>query len=166
MVPHLLRSRHENAGHESFRSGAQHERHPGTQCCGRNGQRDAESHRNRPIVPAKRTMTAAQAIAGLEGRLTPSQGDSWLKVSRGVFDEPVYISAISVGELTFWPGIVPRPSCAHAAQAIPAQPGAATRSGSFFSDRVRLRHAGRLHETIGQAPENVGQRSLDCRSGN
>jgi antitoxin (DNA-binding transcriptional repressor) of toxin-antitoxin stability system len=35
------------------------------------------------IVPAKRTMTAAQAIAGLEGKLTPAQGDSWLKDSRG-----------------------------------------------------------------------------------
>jgi len=49
--------------------------------------------RNRPemahIVPAKRTMTAAQAIAGLEGKLTPAQGDSWLKDSRGEFDEEV-----------------------------------------------------------------------------
>jgi antitoxin (DNA-binding transcriptional repressor) of toxin-antitoxin stability system len=41
------------------------------------------------IVPAKRTMTAAQAIAGLEGKLTPAQGDSWLKDSRGEFDEEV-----------------------------------------------------------------------------
>jgi antitoxin (DNA-binding transcriptional repressor) of toxin-antitoxin stability system len=46
------------------------------------------------IVPARRTMTAAQAISGLEGKLTPAQGDSWLKDSRresdqGQFDEEV-----------------------------------------------------------------------------
>ncbi len=41
------------------------------------------------IVPARRTMTAAQAIAGLEGKLTPAQGNSWLKDSRGEFDEEV-----------------------------------------------------------------------------
>ena len=41
------------------------------------------------IVPAKRTMTAAQAIDGLAGKLTPSQGDSWLEDSRGEFDEEV-----------------------------------------------------------------------------
>lgn len=46
------------------------------------------------IVPAKGTMTAAQAITGLEGKLTPAQGDSWLKDSRresdqGAFDEEV-----------------------------------------------------------------------------
>jgi antitoxin (DNA-binding transcriptional repressor) of toxin-antitoxin stability system len=41
------------------------------------------------IVPAKRTMTAAQAIAGLEGKLTLAQGNSWLKDSRGKFDEKV-----------------------------------------------------------------------------
>jgi antitoxin (DNA-binding transcriptional repressor) of toxin-antitoxin stability system len=41
------------------------------------------------IVPAKRSMTAAQAIAGLEGKLTPAQGDSWLRDSRGEFDEEV-----------------------------------------------------------------------------
>ncbi len=41
------------------------------------------------IVPARRTMTAAQAIAGLGGRLTPAQGDSWLKESRGEFEEEV-----------------------------------------------------------------------------
>ncbi|MGA2051549.1 MAG: hypothetical protein ABSG96_28115 [Terracidiphilus sp.] len=41
------------------------------------------------IVPAKRSMTAAQAIAGLEGMLTPAQGNSWLKDSRGEFDEEV-----------------------------------------------------------------------------
>ena len=34
------------------------------------------------IVPAKRTMTAAQAIAGLGGKLPPAQGASWLKDSR------------------------------------------------------------------------------------
>ena len=41
------------------------------------------------IVPAKRTMTATQAIAGLEGGLSPAQGESWLKDSRGEFDEEV-----------------------------------------------------------------------------
>jgi antitoxin (DNA-binding transcriptional repressor) of toxin-antitoxin stability system len=41
------------------------------------------------IVPAKRTMTVAQAIAGLEGGLSPAQGESWLKDSRGEFDEEV-----------------------------------------------------------------------------
>lgn len=41
------------------------------------------------IVPARRTMTASQAIAGLEGKLTPAQGGSWLKDSRGDFDEEV-----------------------------------------------------------------------------
>jgi hypothetical protein len=35
-------------------------------------------------------MTATQAIAGLGGKLTPSQGDSWLKDSRGEFDEESY----------------------------------------------------------------------------
>lgn len=34
------------------------------------------------IVPAKRTMTAEEAIAGLEGMLTPAQGNTWLKDSR------------------------------------------------------------------------------------
>ena len=41
------------------------------------------------IVPARRTMTAAQAIAGLGGKLTAEQGDAWLKQSRGEFDEEV-----------------------------------------------------------------------------
>jgi antitoxin (DNA-binding transcriptional repressor) of toxin-antitoxin stability system len=46
------------------------------------------------IVPARRTMTAAQAVAGLEGKLTLAQGDSWLKDSReemnqGEFDDEV-----------------------------------------------------------------------------
>jgi antitoxin (DNA-binding transcriptional repressor) of toxin-antitoxin stability system len=41
------------------------------------------------IVPAKRTMKAAQAIAGLEGGLSPAEGESWLKDSRGEFDEEV-----------------------------------------------------------------------------
>ena len=41
------------------------------------------------IVPAKRTMTAAQAIAGVEGGLSPAQGESWIKDSRGEFDEEV-----------------------------------------------------------------------------
>jgi antitoxin (DNA-binding transcriptional repressor) of toxin-antitoxin stability system len=41
------------------------------------------------IVPVKRTMTVAQAIAGLEGGLSPAQGESWLEDSRGEFDEEV-----------------------------------------------------------------------------
>ena len=41
------------------------------------------------IVPAKRSMTAAEAIAGLEGKLPPAQGNSWLKDSRVEFDEEV-----------------------------------------------------------------------------
>jgi antitoxin (DNA-binding transcriptional repressor) of toxin-antitoxin stability system len=41
------------------------------------------------IVPAKRTMTAAQAIKGLVGKLTPAEGESWLKDSRGEWDEEV-----------------------------------------------------------------------------
>jgi antitoxin (DNA-binding transcriptional repressor) of toxin-antitoxin stability system len=41
------------------------------------------------IVPAKRTMKTAQAIAGLEGGLSPAQGESWLTDSRGEFDEEV-----------------------------------------------------------------------------
>ncbi len=41
------------------------------------------------IVPARRRMTAAQAVAGLAGKLTPAQGNSWLKDSHGEFDEEV-----------------------------------------------------------------------------
>jgi len=41
------------------------------------------------IIPAKRNITAAQAIAGIGGKLTPAQGDSWLKDSRGEFEEEV-----------------------------------------------------------------------------
>ncbi len=41
------------------------------------------------IVPAKRTMTVAQAIAGLVGGLSPAEGESWLKDSRVKFDEEV-----------------------------------------------------------------------------
>ena len=41
------------------------------------------------IVPAERTMTAAQALAGLEARLTPWQAADWLRESKGAFDETV-----------------------------------------------------------------------------
>ena len=41
------------------------------------------------IVPAKRTISASQAISGLGEKLTAAQGDSWLKDSRGEFDEEV-----------------------------------------------------------------------------
>ncbi len=40
-------------------------------------------------VPLSRTMTAEQAMIGLEGKLSPAQGDAWLKDSRGEFDEEV-----------------------------------------------------------------------------
>jgi antitoxin (DNA-binding transcriptional repressor) of toxin-antitoxin stability system len=41
------------------------------------------------IVPPERTMTAAQALAGLQPMLTPNQADAWLKDSRQNFDETV-----------------------------------------------------------------------------
>lgn len=41
------------------------------------------------IVPPDRTMTAAQAIAGLKATLKPSQAAAWLRESREVFDEAV-----------------------------------------------------------------------------
>lgn len=41
------------------------------------------------IVPAKRTMTAAQAVAGIGVKLTAAQGESWLRDSRGDFEEEV-----------------------------------------------------------------------------
>lgn len=49
--------------------------------------------RNRTVIariaPPERTMTAAQAIAGLRPALTPGQAAAWLKESRGAFDETV-----------------------------------------------------------------------------
>ncbi len=42
------------------------------------------------IVLAQRTMTASQALAGLEPfMLTPKQADGWLKDSRGDIDDTV-----------------------------------------------------------------------------
>jgi len=42
------------------------------------------------IVPPERTMTAAQALAGLVlPLLTPKQAADWLKDSKDVFDETV-----------------------------------------------------------------------------
>jgi antitoxin (DNA-binding transcriptional repressor) of toxin-antitoxin stability system len=41
------------------------------------------------IVPARRTMTAAHALAGRDGGLSPAQGESWLKDSRGDFEDEV-----------------------------------------------------------------------------
>jgi hypothetical protein len=41
------------------------------------------------IVPPERTMTAAQALAGLQPMLTPKQADAWLKDSKQNFDETV-----------------------------------------------------------------------------
>jgi antitoxin (DNA-binding transcriptional repressor) of toxin-antitoxin stability system len=41
------------------------------------------------IVPPERTMTAAQALAGLRPTLTPEQGEAWLKDSKQPFDETV-----------------------------------------------------------------------------
>ena len=41
------------------------------------------------IVPPERTMTAAQALAGLQPMIAPKQAEAWLKESRGAFDEAV-----------------------------------------------------------------------------
>jgi antitoxin (DNA-binding transcriptional repressor) of toxin-antitoxin stability system len=41
------------------------------------------------LVPPERTMTAAQALAGLRTMLTPEQAAAWLKDSRGHFDQAV-----------------------------------------------------------------------------
>lgn len=41
------------------------------------------------IVPAEKTMTAAQALAGLQPRLTAKQAKAWLQNSRGGFDQTV-----------------------------------------------------------------------------
>jgi len=41
------------------------------------------------IVPPERTMTAAQALAGLRPMLTPKQAAAWLKGSKENFDEAV-----------------------------------------------------------------------------
>ncbi len=41
------------------------------------------------IVPPERTMTAAQALSGLEVRLTPKQANTWLKDSKGNFSQTV-----------------------------------------------------------------------------
>jgi hypothetical protein len=41
------------------------------------------------ILPPERTMTAAQALAGLRPMLTPNQADAWIKDSKPDFDEAV-----------------------------------------------------------------------------
>ena len=41
------------------------------------------------IIPVRHSMNAAQAISGLEGKLTVTEGESWLKESRGEFVEEV-----------------------------------------------------------------------------
>lgn len=41
------------------------------------------------IMPSERTMTAAQALAGLRPIMTPQQAAAWLEDSRGTFDETV-----------------------------------------------------------------------------
>jgi len=41
------------------------------------------------IVPPEPTMTAAQALAGLDPVMTPDQARAWLKDSRGDFDDAV-----------------------------------------------------------------------------
>jgi antitoxin (DNA-binding transcriptional repressor) of toxin-antitoxin stability system len=41
------------------------------------------------IVPSESTMTAAQALAGLQPMLTPSQAAAWLADSRSEFDDAV-----------------------------------------------------------------------------
>ena len=49
--------------------------------------------RNRTVIaritPPERTMTAAQALAGLQPAMTPGQAAAWLEESRGTFDEAV-----------------------------------------------------------------------------
>jgi antitoxin (DNA-binding transcriptional repressor) of toxin-antitoxin stability system len=41
------------------------------------------------IVPPEQTMTAAQALAGLQPMLTPRQAADWLKDSKADFDHRV-----------------------------------------------------------------------------
>lgn len=41
------------------------------------------------ITPDAPRMTAMEALADLEGDLTPEEADAWLKDSRGDFDESV-----------------------------------------------------------------------------
>jgi antitoxin (DNA-binding transcriptional repressor) of toxin-antitoxin stability system len=41
------------------------------------------------IMPPERTMTAAQALTGLQPMLTPAQADAWLKESREPFGDAV-----------------------------------------------------------------------------
>jgi antitoxin (DNA-binding transcriptional repressor) of toxin-antitoxin stability system len=41
------------------------------------------------IVPPEQTMTAAQALAGLQPMLTPTQAAAWLKESKGDLDQAV-----------------------------------------------------------------------------
>jgi antitoxin (DNA-binding transcriptional repressor) of toxin-antitoxin stability system len=49
--------------------------------------------RNRTVIaeisPPARTMTAAQALAGLGTQLTPEQAARWLRDSRAEFDQAV-----------------------------------------------------------------------------
>jgi antitoxin (DNA-binding transcriptional repressor) of toxin-antitoxin stability system len=49
--------------------------------------------RNRTVIaritPPERTMTAAQALSGLQSSLTPEQTAAWLKESQGAFDDAV-----------------------------------------------------------------------------
>jgi antitoxin (DNA-binding transcriptional repressor) of toxin-antitoxin stability system len=41
------------------------------------------------IIPPSRTMTAAQALSGLEPGLSPEQAAAWLRDSRDEFDQKV-----------------------------------------------------------------------------
>jgi hypothetical protein len=41
------------------------------------------------ITPEFPHMTASEALAGLEGGLSPEEADAWLEDSRGGFDESV-----------------------------------------------------------------------------
>ncbi len=41
------------------------------------------------IIPARRMMNVAQAIAGLAGKLTAAEGELWLKESRDEFVDEV-----------------------------------------------------------------------------
>lgn len=42
------------------------------------------------IAPPERTMTAAQALAGLRPMLSREQAADWLRDSRGTFDEDLH----------------------------------------------------------------------------
>jgi uncharacterized protein with PIN domain len=98
---------------------------------------------------------------GLASGQMPSQA-----VLKAAGDEQVYISAISLGELSFGVESCSDPATRMLRIRYLAQLGTAARSRCFFPYGLRLRHPGRLHETVGPVAENTGQRYLDSCSGN